>query len=188
MLARLGVSAATLSAMRQARVYLLPLWGVSLGLDAQTIALVVGLTGALEFALFYSSGQIMDRWGRLWACLPAMLLMGGAFLGLAFTHDLEAATAWFVAGAVLVGIGNGVSSGILMTLGADVAPPAQPAAFLGSWRTLSDAGAASAPLLIAGVTAAASLPVATAVIGVIGLIGALGFWRFVPRFVPHTNR
>jgi len=187
-LARLGVSAATLSAMRQARVYLLPLWGVSLGLDAQTIALVVGLTGALEFALFYSSGQIMDRWGRLWACLPAMLLMGGAFLGLAFTHDLEAATAWFVAGAVLVGIGNGVSSGILMTLGADVAPPAQPAAFLGSWRTLSDAGAASAPLLIAGVTAAASLPVATAVIGVIGLIGALGFWRFVPRFVPHTNR
>ncbi|GAA5034285.1 MFS transporter [Microbacterium fluvii] len=186
-LARLGITSATLSAMRQARVYLLPLWGVSLGLDAQTIALVVGITGALEFALFYSSGQIMDRWGRLWACLPSMVLMGGAFFGLAFTHDLDSAMAWFVAAAVVVGIGNGLSSGILMTLGADVAPASDPAPFLGSWRMLTDAGAAAAPLLIAGVSAAASLPVATGVIGVIGLVGALGFWRYVPRFVPHRR-
>lgn len=186
-LARLGLTAATLSAMRQARVYLLPLWGVSLLLDAQAIALIVGLTGALEFALFYSSGQIMDRWGRLWASLPAMVLMGGAFLGLAFTHDLPNATAWFIAGAVVVGIGNGLSAGILMTLGADVAPPAEPAPFLGSWRTLTDAGAAAAPLLIAGVTAAASLSLATGVIGAVGLIGAVGFARYVPRYVPHAR-
>ena len=89
LLARLGLSAAALSGIRQARVYLLPLWGLSLGLDAQAIALVIGITGALEFALFYSSGQIMDRWGRLWAALPSMVLMSGAFLGLAFTHDLD---------------------------------------------------------------------------------------------------
>lgn len=184
-LARLGASAAALSAMRQARVYLLPLWGVSLGLDAGVIALVVGLTGALEFALFYTSGQIMDRWGRLWACLPAMAIMGLAFFGLGFTHDLPDATAWFIAGAVAVGIGNGLSAGISMTLGADVAPRTAPAAFLGAWRTLTDAGGAAAPLLIAGLTAAASLPVATAVIGVVGIAGALGFWRYVPRYVPR---
>ncbi|MCC2033265.1 MFS transporter [Microbacterium allomyrinae] len=186
-LARMGLPAASLSGLRQARVYLLPLWGVSLGLDAGTIALIVGLTGALEFALFYSSGQIMDRWGRLWACLPSMVLMGGAFVGLAFTHDLDHATGWFVAGAVVVGIGNGLSSGILMTLGADVAPAGDPAPFLGSWRTLTDAGAAATPLLIAGVTAVASLPLATAVIGLLGLVGAVGFARFVPRYVPHTR-
>jgi MFS family permease len=186
-LARMGLPAASLSGLRQARVYLLPLWGVSLGLDAEAIALIVGITGALEFALFYSSGQIMDRWGRLWACVPAMILMGGAFVGLAFTHDLEAATAWFVAGAIVVGIGNGVSSGILMTLGADAAPAGDPAPFLGSWRTLTDAGAAATPLLIAGVTALASLPLATAVVGVIGLLGAAGFAVSVPRYVPHRR-
>lgn len=186
-LARLGVPAAALSALRQARVYLLPLWGVSLQLDGQAIALIVGLTGALEFALFYSSGQIMDRWGRLWACLPSMVLMGGAFLGLSLTHDLDASTGWFIAGAVVVGIGNGLSSGILMTLGADVAPPANPAPFLGSWRTLTDAGAAAAPLLIAGISAVASLPLASAVIGAIGLAGAAGFVRYVPRYVPRVR-
>jgi MFS family permease len=186
-LARLGLPAASLSGLRQARVYLLPLWGVSLALDAEAIALIVGLTGALEFALFYSSGQIMDRWGRLWACVPAMVLMGGAFVGLAFTHDLDRAIAWFVAAAVVVGIGNGLSSGILMTLGADVAPPADPAPFLGSWRTLTDAGAAATPLAIAAIAAVASLPVATAVIGLAGLVGAVGFAVFVPRYVPHPR-
>lgn len=184
-LARLGMSTATLSALRQARVYLLPLWGLSLGLDAQTIALIVGLTGALEFLLFYSSGQIMDRWGRLWAALPSMVLMGGAFLGLAFTADAPTAVSWFIAAAAVVGIGNGLSAGILMTLGADVAPPENPAPFLGAWRTLTDAGGAASPLLIAGITAIASLPAATAVIGIVGLAGALGFAVFIPRFVPH---
>jgi MFS family permease len=186
-LARMGLPAASLSGLRQARVYLLPLWGVSLGLDAKTIALIVGLTGALEFALFYSSGQIMDRWGRLWACVPSMLLMGGAFVGLAFTHDLDDATAWFVAAAVVVGVGNGLSSGILMTLGADLAPASDPAPFLGSWRTLTDAGAAAAPLLIAGVTAAVTLPVATVIVGAVGLLGAAGFAASVPRYVPHAT-
>ncbi|MDT0143182.1 MFS transporter [Microbacterium sp. PRC9] len=186
-LVRMGLPAASLSGLRQARVYLLPLWGVSLGLDAEAIALIVGLTGALEFALFYSSGQIMDRWGRLWACVPSMVLMGGAFVGLAFTHDLDGSTAWFVAGAIVVGVGNGLSSGILMTLGADVAPAADPAPFLGSWRTLTDAGAAATPLLIAGVTAVLSLPIATAIVGALGLLGAVGFAVYVPRYVPHAE-
>ncbi|MFT4305592.1 MAG: MFS transporter [Microbacterium sp.] len=184
-LARLGLSAATLSGIRQARVYLTPLWGVSLGMDASTISLVVGLTGGLEFLLFYSSGQIMDRWGRLWACLPSMVIMSGAFLALAFTHDLRSAVSCFIVVAILVGIGNGLSSGILMTIGADVAPVSEPAPFLGSWRTLTDVGGAAIPVIIAAVSAAATLPIATAVVGVIGLAGAVGFWRYVPRYVPH---
>lgn len=188
LLLRLGMSTATLSAIRQARVYLLPLWGVSIGLDATTISLVVGITGALEFALFYTSGQIMDRFGRLWAAMPSMVLMGSAFLGLAFTHDLPAAETWFVVAAVLVGLGNGISSGILMTLGADVAPPDDPAPFLGSWRTLTDAGGASAPLIVSIVSAVSTLSIATGVIGVIGLLGAVGFAVYVPRYVPAKRR
>ena len=163
----------------------LPLWGVSIGLDAQTIAIVVGISGALDFALFYASGQVMDRFGRLWAALPAMILMGTGFLALAFTHDLPQAAMWFALFAAVLGVGNGMSSGILMTLGADLAPQSDPAAFLGSWRTLTDAGGAAAPLLVSALTAAWSLSLATGVVGAIGLIGAIGFLRWIPRFVPR---
>lgn len=186
-LGRLGLAAASLAAVRSARQVVLPLWGVSIGLDAQTIALVVGVSGAIDFALFYASGQVMDRFGRLWAALPAMLLMGAGFLALSLTHDVAEPGLWFGMFGAVLGVGNGLSSGILLTLGADVAPPADPAPFLGSWRTLTDAGGAAAPLLVSAVTALASLPVAIAVVGAIGLVGAAGFVRWVPRFVPRPR-
>lgn len=184
-LSRLGLAAASLSAVRSVRQTVLPLWGVSIGLDAQTIALVVGISGAIDFALFYASGQVMDRFGRLWAALPAMLLMGAGFLALAFTHDLPQAAMWFAMFAAVLGVGNGLSSGILLTLGADVAPQTDPAAFLGSWRTITDAGGAAAPVIVSGVTALSSLAVATGLMGVVGLLGAAAFLRWVPRFVPR---
>ncbi|WP_144876563.1 MFS transporter [Microbacterium sp. 1.5R] len=186
-LGRLGLAASSLSAVRSARQVVLPLWGLSLGLDASTIALVVGVSGAIDFALFYASGQVMDRFGRLWAAMPAMLLMGAGFLALSLTHDLDAAVLWFGMFAAVLGVGNGLSSGILLTLGADVAPKREPAAFLGSWRTLTDAGGATAPLLVSAITAIASLPVAAAAMGVVGLIGAVGFIRWIPRFVPRVK-
>lgn len=186
-LGRLGIAAASLSAVRSARQVLLPLWGISLGLDASTIALVVGVSGAIDFALFYASGQVMDRFGRLWAAMPAMVLMGAGFLALSFTHDVDSAVLWFGMFAAVLGVGNGLSSGILLTLGADVAPKKDPAAFLGSWRTLTDAGGAVAPLLISGVIAVASLPIAAATMGVIGLVGAAGFLRWIPMFVPRRK-
>ncbi|WP_424936713.1 MULTISPECIES: MFS transporter [Bacteria] len=184
-LSRLGLAAASLSAVRSARQVILPLWGVSIGLDASSIALVVGVSGAIDFALFYASGQVMDRFGRLWAALPAMLLMGSGFLILSFTHEGQTAVLWFGMIAAVLGVGNGLSSGILLTLGADVAPQDEPAAFLGSWRTLTDAGGAAAPLLFSGVAALSSLAVATGTLGVLGLVGALGFLRWIPRFVPR---
>jgi MFS family permease len=186
-LSRLGVAAASLSAVRSARQVVLPLWGVSIGLDAQTIALVVGISGAIDFALFYASGQVMDRFGRLWAALPAMLLMGAGFLALSLTHDLPSAAMWFAMFAAVLGVGNGLSSGILLTLGADVAPKADPAPFLGSWRTLNDAGGALSPLLVSAIAAISSLAIATGAIGIVGLLGAVAFLRWVPRFVPRQN-
>ncbi|MFJ6679166.1 MFS transporter [Microbacterium sp. NPDC091382] len=187
-LSRVGLAAACLSAVRSARQVVLPLWGVSIGLDAQTIALIVGISGALDFALFYASGQVMDRFGRLWAALPAMILMGSGFLALSVTHDGAGAEMWFAMFAAVLGVGNGLSSGILLTIGADLAPKEDPAPFLGSWRTLTDAGGATTPLIVTGVTAISSLSFAAGAVGVIGLLGAVAFIRWLPRFLPHVNR
>ncbi len=187
-LSRLGLAAAALSAVRSARQIVLPLWGVSLGMDAGSIALVVGVSGAVDFALFYASGQVMDRFGRLWATLPACLLMGVGFLALALTHDVSGAPRWFLALGIVLGLGNGLSSGSLMTLGADLAPREDPAPFLGSWRTLQTAGGALTPAMVSAVTALGSISLAVGLVGVIGLAGAVGFRRWIPRFVPPPAR
>lgn len=185
-LARVGLAAAAMSAVRSARQVVLPLWGVSIGLDASTIALVVGIAGAIDFTLFYASGQVMDRFGRLWAALPSMILMGSGFLALALTHDTASPEMWFALFAAVIGVGNGLSSGILLTVGADLAPPDDPAPFLGSWRTLTDAGGASIQLMVSAVTAISSLSFAAGGVGLIGLLGAVAFLRWLPRFTGTT--
>jgi MFS family permease len=174
-----------LAAVRAARQVVLPLWGVAIGMDASAIALVVGVSGALDFALFYASGQVMDRYGRLWAALPSMLLMSAGFIALSLTRDAAHAPAWFAALAGLLGLANGLSSGILMTVGADLAPAGSTASFLGAWRLLTDSGGALAPVMVAVVAAVASLPLASALVGALGLAGAAGLLRWGPRYLPR---
>ncbi|EYT55232.1 major facilitator transporter [Leucobacter sp. UCD-THU] len=185
-LLRIGGSAAILSGLRSVKDVLLPLWGVSIGLDATGVALVVGIAGTIDFALFYVSGQVMDRFGRLWAALPATVAMALSFLLLATTHDLPGAVWWLVGCSVVIGIGNGLSSGILLTLGADLAPRGNPAPYLAAWRTLTDFGGAAAPLAVSAI-AAVSLPLASTVTGVLAVLGAAGFARWIPRYVPRMR-
>jgi len=184
-LVRLGTGAALIGAMRASRQVILPLWAVSIGIaDAQT-ALIIGAAGAIDFALFYASGQIMDRWGRLWSALPSMIGLSLGHIALALSHDADAAIAWFIAAAIFMSLANGVGSGILMTLGADLADQKNPAPFLGAWRFTGDVGNAAAPVAISALTAGVSIAFASGVMGVIGLVGAGILLRYVPRFAPH---
>jgi MFS family permease len=187
-LLRLGSGAGLVGALRAGRQVILPLWAVSVGLDDATAALVIGVAGAVDFALFYTSGQIMDRWGRLASALPCMLGLSVSYFLLAWSGHLDARVGWFVAIAIGMSLANGVGSGILMTLGADLAPRGNPAPFLGAWRFTGDFGQAAAPLVISGVTAIASIVVASGVMGVLGLVGAGILLRYVPRYLPRRVR
>lgn len=187
-LLRLGSGAGLIGALRAGRQVILPLWAVSVGLDDATAALIIGIAGAVDFALFYTSGQIMDRWGRLASALPCMLGLSVSYFLLAWSGHLDARVGWFVAIAIGMSLANGVGSGILMTLGADLAPRGNPAPFLGAWRFTGDFGQAAAPLVISGVTAVASIAVASGVMGVLGLVGAGILLRYVPRYLPRQLR
>jgi MFS family permease len=186
-LARIGTGVGLLAALRASRMVILPLWAVSIGMAPEAAAIVIGVSATIDFALFYVSGQVMDRFGRLWSAIPGLLGLGVGHLVLAFTHDAPDAAGWFTAIAVLFGVANGLSSGVILTLGADLAPKANPAPFLGAFRTIADAGQAGAPLAIAAIASAASIMAASATMGVLGFVGAAMLWRYVPRYVPHAG-
>ncbi|WP_159607526.1 MFS transporter, partial [Agromyces humi] len=187
-LLRIGSGVGLLAAVRASRTVIVPLWAVSIGMPPEAAAIVIGVSASIDFALFYVSGQVMDRFGRLWSAIPGLVGLGVGQLVLAFTHDLPNAVAWFTGVAVLLGVANGLSSGVILTLGADLAPKANPAPFLGAFRTIADAGQAAAPLVLAAVTSAASIMAASATMGVLGLVGAAVLWRYVPRYVPRRPR
>ena len=179
-LATLGVGVLVVSAVRAARQVVLPLWGQHLGLSPSAISVIFGISGAIDMLFFYPAGKVMDRFGRAWVAIPSMTVLGISLLLVPFA---QTTTALLLVG-LLMGVGNGMSSGLVMTLGADLAPPGQRPVFLGVWRMFSDSGNGVGPFVIAGITAAATLGVGIAAMGAVALVGAgwLGFW--IPRRVP----
>jgi MFS family permease len=186
-LARLGLAALTVSALRASRQVLLPLWAVSIGLgDAQTAA-IIGATAAVDFALFYLGGWLMDRFGRLYTAVPSTVGLGIGFIVLSLSAGAADPVAWFIGVAIGLALANGIGAGILMTMGSDLAGRTEPALFLGAWRLILDAGGATAPLLLAALTAAFSLAVGAGVLGVLGLVGAGMLGYMIPRHLPRDS-
>ena len=179
----LGIAVLLVGAVRGARQTVLPLWTEHLHYEPALTSLVFGLAGAVDMLLFYPAGKVMDRLGRLWVAVPSMLVMTVAMLLLPFTETLPAV----ITVALVLGIGNGIGSGILMTLGADTAPEHARAQYLGIWRLFGDTGNAGGPLGVSLGAALGSLGAGIMAMGGIGVLAGAALWRWVPRWSDHAN-
>jgi MFS family permease len=176
--ATLGLAVLLVGSVRATRQTVLPLWAEHLGQSPSSTSVVFGIAGLIDTLTFYPSGQVMDRAGRLWIAVPSMLVLGGAQAALPLTHTLTELTVV----AMLMGFGNGIGSGILMTLGADVAPPRTRSQFLGVWRLCADSGSAGGPLVVSAAASLGSLAAGIAVMGAVGVAAAGALLRWVPRY------
>ncbi|NIK56448.1 MFS transporter [Kribbella shirazensis] len=172
----LGVGALLVGAVRASRQVVIPLWAQHIGLDPETTSVIFGLSGAVDMLLFYPAGSVMDRFGRKWVAVPSMAVLGLAHLLLPLTHT----TATLTAVALLMGIGNGLGSGVIMTLGADASPPVGRAQFLGAFRLFADTGNGAGPLLLAGATAVLGLGPAIVIMAGTGWAAATAMHRWIP--------
>lgn len=175
-LVTLGSGVLLLSAARATRQVIVPLWAEAQHIDAATTSVIFGISAGVDMLLFYPGGAIMDRFGRAAVAVPAMITLGVGFVLLPLTHTP------LMVGAVacLMGLGNGISAGVVLTLGADVAPVEGRSQFLGGWRLCADLGNALGPLVVGGISAVATLGLATVVLGVVTWLGSGWLARFVP--------
>ncbi len=179
-----GIGCLGLMMVRTSRQVIIPLWADSNGLSASLISLLYALSMAFDVALFYPGGAIMDRFGRWWVCVPSTFVMSVGILVLPLANTAVA----IAVVACLLGLGNGISSGIVLTLGADASPRFGRAQFLAGWRLIVDTGQTLGPLIISGVTFLGGLSAAAVAVGALGCLG--GFWlaRWVPRTPEQLDR
>jgi len=176
-----GVGQLFAQMIRSGRNIVVPLYAAdSLGLSVQSIGLVMSISSTIDALMFFPAGYIMDRFGRKYAYVSCFLIQGIGMALIPFTWDF----ATLLTATGLIGFGNGLGSGTMMTLGADLAPREAMGEFLGIWRLIGDGGMLGAPLLVGGIADALSLEPAILTIAVIGIAaaGILGF------FVPETLR
>ena len=181
--ATLGIAVVMVGAVRAARQTALPLWSDAMGLSPATTSLIFGLSGAADMLLFYPAGKVMDRFGRLWTGIPSMVLLTAGFLLLPLTTELTG-LAW---AAVLIGLGNGVGAGILMTLGSDASPPGVRPQFLGVWHLLQDSGSAVGPLVVAAGPLVATLSAGIYATAGMSAVAGAALARWAPRYSVHAN-
>ncbi|MCD5342980.1 MFS transporter [Arthrobacter sp. AK04] len=179
----LGVGILLLSALRSSRQVVIPLWADNLGMDATSASLIYGLSGAIDMLVFYPAGKLMDRKGRQFVAVPSTLIMGAALLLIPLTGSFMG----LLLAALLIGFGNGISSGLVMTLGADFSPDRGRGQFLGLWRFMADAGSTGGPVLLSAVTALATLGAGVSATGILGFAAAAVFAVVIPRLKHRRN-
>ena len=183
-LATLGVASAIISAGRTIRLIGLPLLAIQLGIGPAESSFIFGITGFIDFALFYLSGIIMDRYGKFWSSVPTLLALGTAYL---FSFMVTDVFSFWVLASVTA-LANAASAGINMVLGADLAPPGSRPQFLASFRILTSGGVAFAPAMISALTATVGLAGALATTGLLNFVGAYLFWRYLPIYAPDAPK
>ena len=179
----LGMAVLLVGAVRGARQTVLPLWAGHIGMTATETSLIFGVANAVDMSLFYPSGHVMDRFGRLAVAVPSMLFLGIGMMLLPLSHGIVL----LGASAIVMSFGNGIGSGIIMTIGSDIAPPGDRTTFLSLWRLLSDSGNALGPLIPALVAGFAPLGLGVVVTGALGLGAAGGMERWLPRYSTYAT-
>lgn len=180
-----GMGASILGMLRTTRIVGLPLWALALKLPAEQTALYIGIAAALDFALFYTSGQIMDKYGRVWAAVPTLIGMGITHLVVGWAQD----STGFLLLALAMALANGLGSGLILVLGADLAPEDARSEFLGGYRVLVDGTVAiSSPILSWLTFMTGSVATGMGAFGILGLFGAWLMYKYIPQYVPTRSK
>lgn len=171
--------------IRAGRGTIIPLYAAKmLGLDVGQVGVLLGISAAVEMVMFVPAGWLMDNWGRKFSYVPSFGLqaIGMACVPLTNTYG------GLLACATLIGLGNGLSSGGMMTLGSDLAPDHARGEFLGVWRLIGDVGGMAGPAAVGFVADALALPSAALTLAGSGLLACLTFGLLLPETLAEDQR
>ena len=196
-LATAGLGQVCVQTLRRGAHLIIPLYGDEVvGLTTQEVRWTVMISSAVDMSMFPIAGFMMDRFGRRYATVPGVCIFATGMVLMPFTRTL----AWLLAVAIFMRIGNGIASGTMMTLGADLAPQeperrppssemplSTKGEFLGLWRLTGDFGGAAGPVVVGNVADLLGLNYAGYVLGGLGYLAVGIFLRLVPETLERTE-
>lgn len=162
--------------IRQGRQLLIPLVGATtLSLNPAEVGTVMTVSAVVDMSMFFPAGILMDRFGRKFASVPSFAIMAIGIGMVPFAGDI---VGLMIAG-VVIGLGNGLGSGSMMTLGADLAPEGATGEFLGIWRLIGDIGMVAGPLVVGVIASELSLRGSAFALSGAGLIASATLYFLV---------
>jgi MFS family permease len=167
--------------IRSSRLILIPFVGkVLLNLPDSIVGIALSISGALDVIGSYPAGIIIDRKGRSVSGFISFGILAIGFILLALSFNYLS----FYVAAIIIGLGNGFSAGLLITVGSDIGfslGRKEGATFLAAWQFTGDIGSASSPAFIGGMAEVVPLPLLTVLIGVTSALLALSINKAFKR-------
>lgn len=155
--------------IRAGRQIAIPLFAAyALGLGNAQVGFIVSASSLLDMSLFIPAGYVMDRFGRKAASVPSFSILALGMALVPFTHSY----AQLMGAGLIMGLGNGMGAGAMMTLGADLAPQHLTGEFLGFWRFLGDTGKSVSPIIVGAVADSVGIVITSGLIAGLGVIAA----------------
>lgn len=177
-LATAGIGQVCVQTLRRGGHIIIPLYADEVvGLTTQQVRSVVMVSSAVDMSMFPVAGFMMDRFGRRYATIPGICIFATGMALMPFTGTFM----WLLLAAVLMRLGNGVASGTMMTLGADLAPQEGTGEFLGLWRLTGDFGGSAGPVVVGNIADLFGLSYSGFALGGIGYLAVVIFLWLVPE-------
>ena len=178
LLATAGIGQVCVQTLRRGCHIIIPLYGQDVvGLTTQNVRFVETISSAVDMSMFPVAGFMMDRFGRRFATVPGIFIFATGMMLMPFTHTFTP----LLLAAVLMRFGNGIASGTMMTLGADLAPNEGTGEFLGLWRLTGDFGGSAGPIVVGNIADVLGLGFSGFALGGIGYLGVAIFLWLVPE-------
>ena len=97
-----------------------------------------------DWALFFVAGTMLDKFGRKSTAIPSLIMF---IIALSFV-SLTKTYSELIIVSILFGFADGISIGLLMTIGADLAPAECRSQFLGFYRMMATSAEVVSPIIV----------------------------------------
>lgn len=143
------------------------------GVGPGTLGLLATANSFLHLPVAFSTGYIMDRWGRKKTIVPGFSLLAIAMVFMTSTALFGLPFEVFAAAYLCVTFAQGITGGNMQVMGSDLAPDRGRGQWMSVWRFIAESGNELSPMVFAVVAASFSYVGSFSVVGFSALSVAL---------------
>jgi MFS family permease len=151
------------------------------GVGPEVIGLLASAAGIVGLPIIFSTGFIMDRFGRTATVVPGFTLMGLSMFGMAVIAYTGAPFSTYVPAFLALQFSQSLTAGNMQVIGSLIAPEHVRGRFFGIWRLMGEAGSASSPIVFAFIAERVSYAASFAVLSLSALCAATVLWTQVKK-------
>ncbi len=153
----------------------------------EVLGALASATAVIAIPIMFSTGHLMDRFGRTVTAVPGFLLLSVALVFVAATDFAHLPFSAFVVSLFVTQASQSLTAGNMQVIGSVIAPEHMRGRFFGVWRLIGEIGSTASPAMFAVLSTQHSYAAGFLSLSVAALGAAVLLWTHVRRALGETR-